>query len=59
VLLPGAVVEPDAVIEDSIIGPGATVGTGATLSGLTVIGHDIQIDPGLALVGARVPAAAD
>ena len=59
VLLPGAVVEPGAIVDGSIVGPGAVIGRGASVSGLTVIGHEVVVDPGASLDGARVPADDD
>jgi mannose-1-phosphate guanylyltransferase len=54
-LLPGAVVEKGAVVEGSIIGPGATVAEGARLTGLSVLGQGVRVEPGAELDGARVP----
>lgn len=54
----GAVVGPGAVIEESIVGAGAVIGAGAKLSGLTVVGSEVDVPPGLVLDGARVPEPA-
>ena len=59
VLLPGAVIEADATVDGSIIGPGAIIGARASLSELSVVGHDVRIDAGATLVGARVPDTQD
>lgn len=55
VVLPGAKIDSGSVIADSIVGAGATVGQGSRLQELTVVGHDVRIEPGSVLVGARVP----
>ena len=55
VVLPGARIESGSVIVDSIIGAGAKVGPGSSLQALTVVGHEVQIEAGSVLVGARVP----
>jgi len=58
VLLPGAVVRADAVVDDSMIGEQAVIGEKARLSGLTVVGPGVELEPGAHLHGARVPAVA-
>jgi len=55
VVLPGARIESGSVIADSIIGAGASVGVGSSLQDLTVVGHEVHIEAGSVLVGARVP----
>jgi mannose-1-phosphate guanylyltransferase len=55
VLLPGAFVGRGAVVESTIVGAGSVVGAGARLSGLSVIGDDIEIEDGAELDGARLP----
>lgn len=55
VVLPGAQIESGSVISDSIIGAGATIGQGSRLQELTVVGHEVRIEPGSVLVGVRVP----
>lgn len=55
VVLPGARIEAGSVIVDSIIGAHARIGSGCSLRDLTVVGHEVHIEPGTALVGARVP----
>lgn len=57
VLLPGASVHADAVVERSIVGEGAVVGEGARVSGLTVIGAGVEIDPDMTLEGVRLPVS--
>jgi len=54
-LLPGAVIGRGAVVESTIVGAGSVVGAGARLSGLSVIGDDIEIEDGTELDGARLP----
>ena len=56
VLLPGAVVRADATVESSLIGEQAVVGEKASLSGLTVVGPRVVIEPGAQLDGLRLPA---
>ena len=55
VLLPGAAVHANAVVDGSIVGEGAVVGEGARLTGLTVVGGGVEIDPEARLYGVRVP----
>ncbi|MGH9222569.1 MAG: sugar phosphate nucleotidyltransferase [Acidimicrobiales bacterium] len=57
VLMEGASVQAGAVVEGSIVGPEAVIGEGARLSGLTVVGSGVEIEPKAELDGARVPAA--
>jgi ADP-glucose pyrophosphorylase len=56
VLLPGAVVRADATVELSLVGEQAVIGEKASLSGLTVVGPGVDIEPGAHLHGVRVPA---
>jgi len=56
VLLPGAVVRAGASVERCLIGEQAVVGEKASLSGLTVVGPGVDIEPGAQLHGTRVPA---
>ncbi|MFP3905516.1 MAG: sugar phosphate nucleotidyltransferase [Acidimicrobiales bacterium] len=56
-ILPGARVEEGALVCESIIGPGSVIGAGARINGLSVIGSDVEVDPGAVLHEARVPAA--
>jgi mannose-1-phosphate guanylyltransferase len=58
VLLPGAWVAAYATVRDSIVGPGAVIGEGASVSGGSVIGGSIKIDPGSNIAGTRVPDGA-
>ena len=58
VVLPGARIETGSVIADSIIGAGASVGVGSSLQDLTVVGHEVRIEAGSVLVGARIPEGA-
>jgi len=55
VLLPGARVGAEAVVERSVLGARSRVGDGAALRGLTVVGDDVEIEPGAVFDGARVP----
>lgn len=55
VVLPGARIESGSVISDSIIGVGSTIGSGSSVRDLTVVGHEVSIEAGSVLVGARVP----
>jgi mannose-1-phosphate guanylyltransferase len=55
VLLPGSSVHTGAVVDGSIVGEGAVVGKGARLSGLTVVGGGIEVEPGARLHGERLP----
>ncbi len=55
VLLPGAVVHANAVVDGSIVGEAAVVGEGARLTGLTVVGGGVEVDPEARLYGVRVP----
>ncbi len=58
VVLDGARIGPHARVSASIVGPGATIGRRAVLSGGTVVGEGACVDPGTALVGAKVELAA-
>lgn len=51
----GAVVDADATVLDSIVGPGSHVGVGATLTGLTVLGDDVDVPAGTVADGLRLP----
>ncbi|MFP5318298.1 MAG: sugar phosphate nucleotidyltransferase [Acidimicrobiia bacterium] len=55
ILLPGAAVHANAVVDGSIVGEGAVVGEGARLTGLTVVGGGVEVDPEARLYGVRVP----
>jgi mannose-1-phosphate guanylyltransferase len=55
VLLPDVLVASGAVVEGSIIGARSRVGASARLTGLTVVGNDVDLAEGLTLDGARVP----
>lgn len=55
VVLPGAIVESGARVHRSIVGNGATIGSGAELLDLTVVGSEVEIEPGARLTGERVP----
>ncbi|MGI8684702.1 MAG: sugar phosphate nucleotidyltransferase [Acidimicrobiales bacterium] len=55
VLLPGAVVHAGAVVDGSIVGPGAVVGENARVTGLSVVGQGVAIEPGASVDHARVP----
>ena len=56
VLLPGAVVRADATVELCLVGEQAVVGEKASLSGLTVVGPNVGVEPGAHLHGVRLPA---
>jgi len=55
VLLAGAILGEGAVVERSIIGPGAVIGAGSKVTGLSVLGEGVVIDPGTAVDAARLP----
>jgi NDP-sugar pyrophosphorylase family protein len=55
VLLPGAVVRDAAVVDGSIVGEAAVVGERARLSGLTVVGSGIEVEPEARIFGLRLP----
>jgi NDP-sugar pyrophosphorylase family protein len=55
VLLPGALVAAYAAVRGSVVGPGAVIGEGASVSGCSVIGAGVKVEPGSNIVGARVP----
>jgi NDP-sugar pyrophosphorylase family protein len=55
VLLPGASVQRGAVVDGSIVGEGAVVAELARLSGLTVVGSGIEVEPGARVHGERLP----
>ena len=55
VLLPGAAVHSGAVVDGSIVGEGAVVGANARLSGLTVIGAGVEVEPEARLFQVRLP----
>ena len=55
VLLPGATVEPGARVEDSVVGSRSVVGEGAVVEGWTLIGDDVNVQPGTVLLAGRVP----
>jgi mannose-1-phosphate guanylyltransferase len=57
VLLPGAVVRSGAVVDGSILGPGAVVGDGARVTGLSVVGEGVVVEPGARLDQVRVPSS--
>ena len=58
VLLPGALVAAYASVRGSIVGPGAVIGEGASVSGGSVVGASVKVEPGSNIVGARVPEGA-
>ncbi|MBK5223032.1 MAG: NDP-sugar synthase [Acidimicrobiia bacterium] len=58
-VLAGARIGEGAVVRDSVVGAAATVGARATLDELTVVGHDVTIEPGAVLRAARVPSEAE
>ena len=55
VICPGADIGADAVVDRSVVGPRAVIRERASLGGLTIIGDDVAVDAGAALVGARIP----
>ncbi|MDZ7675253.1 MAG: NDP-sugar synthase [Acidimicrobiales bacterium] len=55
IILDGAVVEAGARVHRSIVGPRATIRAGAELLDLTVIGHDVDIEPDARLKNERIP----
>ena len=55
VLLPGSVLHAGATVEGSIVGPAAVVGEGARLSGLSVIGDAVKVEPGAHFHAELVP----
>jgi mannose-1-phosphate guanylyltransferase len=55
VLLPGAVVRADATVELSLVGEQAVVGEKASLSGITVVGPNVEVEAGAHLHGVRLP----
>jgi mannose-1-phosphate guanylyltransferase len=55
VLLPGSAVHAGAVVAGSIVGEGSVVGENARLSGLTVIGPEIEVEPEARLFQVRLP----
>jgi len=57
VLLPGAVVGKGAVVDHSILGSSVQVGDGAAVTGVSVLGDDYVVEPGVRVDGARLPAA--
>lgn len=58
-LLAGATVESGARVHRSIVGPRAIVRSGAELLDLSVVGAEVDIEPGARLTGERVPAPDD
>ena len=54
VLMEGASVHARAVVDGSIVGPEAVIGEGAVLTGLTVVGGGVEVEPKAQLDGARV-----
>ena len=57
VLLPGAQIGERAVVRGSIVGRGAVVGRDCVLDPTCVVGEGIEVEDGLHLCNARVPAA--
>jgi mannose-1-phosphate guanylyltransferase len=55
VLLPGASVATGAHVDGSVLGSGAVVGPGAVVTGLSVIGDNIEVPAGSLADGARLP----
>ncbi|MGZ4708296.1 MAG: sugar phosphate nucleotidyltransferase [Acidimicrobiales bacterium] len=55
VVLPSSRVASGALVDGSIVGARSTVGPSARLTGLTVIGDDVDLPGGTTLDGARVP----
>ena len=55
VLLDGVRVQAGARVEGSIVGSGTLVGESASVTGLSVVGSDVDIAAGTKLVGDRVP----
>jgi len=55
VVLNGAVLAPGARVEASVVGERAHVGSGAVLTGLTVIGNDVEVPAGVTFDGVRLP----
>jgi mannose-1-phosphate guanylyltransferase len=56
VVMAGAVVGAGATVERSIVGCRSHIGAGAVVAGVSVIGDDVDVAPGVRLHGARVPA---
>jgi mannose-1-phosphate guanylyltransferase len=52
----GAVIGSKARVLDSLVGAGARIGECATLEALCVVGDGETVEPGVDLLGARVPA---
>jgi mannose-1-phosphate guanylyltransferase len=55
VLLPGALVAAYAAVRGSVVGPGAVIGEGASVTGCSVIGAGVKVEPGSNIVAARLP----
>ncbi|HET8929811.1 MAG TPA: NDP-sugar synthase [Acidimicrobiales bacterium] len=55
VVMAGATIGDGAVVDTSIVGPGARIGAGAEVTGLSVIGLEVDVAAGETLDGARRP----
>jgi mannose-1-phosphate guanylyltransferase len=55
VVLPGSRIGRDALVDGSIIGARSHVGASVRLTGLSVVGDDVDLPEGTILDGARVP----
>ena len=55
VLLDGVTVGPQATVDGSIVGARSTVGAGSKVTGLSVVGCDVEMPEGSVLDGGRLP----
>ena len=58
VLLPEARVCAGPSVIGSIVGPHVTIGERAQLSGLSVIGHSVEVEPDAVLIATKIPSEA-
>jgi mannose-1-phosphate guanylyltransferase len=57
VVLPGAKIGTGVTLDRSIVGANATIGDGARLTGVTVVGDGLTVEPGATLDGEKVNPA--
>ena len=55
VVMSGVSIGTRAVVRGSIVGDGSVLGSGASVSGLSVVGTDVDVPPGAELHGERLP----
>ncbi|MCY3850989.1 MAG: NDP-sugar synthase [Acidimicrobiaceae bacterium] len=55
IIMQGALIDEGALVDGSIIGPGARVGTGAKVTGMSIVGDRMSVEPGRLVDGSKIP----